>query len=192
MSEENNVLDELKHILEEVKIWLHFGEAKHGALLAINLILIFKCTDFFINIKENQIIGSKVFLIIIMTLYLFSTIISLISFMPKLNKLDDSDVDDDSKSITNNLLNFFGDIKKYSSSKKYLRDFYYKYFNIEQTSNFPLIEQDYAKEIIINSQITNRKFKLFKWCVIIDILATIMLLIFWIGNIIDVSIKLLN
>ena len=191
MSEENNVLDELKHILEEVKTWLHFGEAKHGALLAINLILIFKCTDFFINIEEKKIIGSKVFLIIIMTLYLFSSIISLISFMPKLNKLDDSDVDEDSNSTTNNLLNFFGDIKKYSSSKQYLRDVYYKYFNMEQTSNFPLIEQDYAKEIIINSQITNRKFKLFKWCVIIDILATIMLLIFWIGNVLDVSITII-
>ena len=191
MSEENNVLDELKHILEEVKTWLHFGESKHGALLAINLILIFKCTDFFINIEEKKIIGSKVFLIIIMTLYLFSTIISLISFMPKLNKLDDSDVDEDSNSTTNNLLNFFGDIKKYSSSKQYLRDVYYKYFNMEQTSNFPLIEQDYAKEIIINSQITNRKFKLFKWCVIIDILATIMLLIFWIGNVLDVSITII-
>lgn len=126
-----------------------------------------------------------------MTLYLFSTIISLISFMPKLNKLDDSDVDEDSNSTTNNLLNFFGDIKKYSSSKQYLRDVYYKYFNMEQTSNFPLIEQDYAKEIIINSQITNRKFKLFKWCVIIDILATIMLLIFWIGNVLDVSITII-
>lgn len=167
------MLDELKNILEEVKTWLHFWEAKYGALLAINLVLIFKCTDFIINIKENKIVGNKVFLICIMILYIVSTIISLISFIPKLNKLDDSYVCEDSTSATNNLLNFFGDIKSYSSSKLYLRDIYKKYFNIEKRSKFPLIEQDYAKEIITNSQITNSKFKLFKWCVRIDILATI-------------------
>lgn len=191
MSKENNVLDELKNILEEVKAWLHFGEAKHGALLAINLVLIFKCTDFFINIKENKIIGNKFFLICIMALYIISTIISLISFIPKLNKLDDSGLCENSMIITNNLLNFFGDIKNYNSSKVYLRDIYIKYFGIEKTSDFPLIEQDYAKEIIINSQITNNKFRLFKWCVGVDILATAMILIFWIGNILSIQIKII-
>ena len=192
MSEQNKILDELKNILEEVKTWLHFGEAKHGALLAINLVLIFKCTDFFINIEENKIIGNKVFLICIMTLYIVSTIISLISFIPKLNKLDDSEACENSTSITSNLLNFFGDIKGYNSSKLYLRDIYKKYFNIEKMSDFPLIEQDYAKEIITNSKITNNKFKLFKWCVKIDILATIMLLVFWIGNILNISISFIK
>lgn len=191
MSEENKVLDELKNILEEVKTWLHFGEAKHGALLAINLVLIFKCTDFFISIKKNIILGNKVFLICIMTLYIVSTIISFISFIPKLNKLDDSDVYKNGTSITNNLLNFFGDIKSYNSSKLYLRDIYKKYFNIEKINDFPSIEQDYAKEIITNSQITNNKFKLFKWCIRINILATIMLLIFWIGNVLNISIKII-
>ncbi|MCJ8343695.1 MAG: hypothetical protein MJH09_12760 [Cetobacterium sp.] len=191
MSREDNVLVELKNILEEVKVWLHFGEAKHGALLAINLVLIFKCTDFFINIKENKIIGNKVFLMCIMSLYIVSTIISFISFMPKLNKLDDSDVCENEINITNNLLNFFGDIKSYNSSKLYLRDIYKKYFDIDRIKDFPLIELDYAKEIIINSQITNNKFKLFKLCVIIDILATIMLLVFWVGNVLNISINII-
>lgn len=184
MNEENRVLYELKGILEEVKTWLHFAEAKHGAILAVNLVLIFKCTDFFININHKQIVGNKILLMTIMTLYSVSTIISFISFIPNVHKLDDSIGCICNTGEPNKLLNFFGDIKEYNSSRLYLIHVYKKYFNIERRSEFPLIERDYAREIIINSKITNSKLKLFKWCVSIDILATIMLLVFWMGNVV--------
>lgn len=186
---DDKILSELKIILDEVKVWLHFAEAKHGALLAINLGLIFKCTDFFLDINKKVMIGNKKLLFIIIVLYIFSTIISFISFVPnvssfssliekKLYKLKKKFLRknniNENKDVT---INFYGNISNYDDYKKYLKDLYKK-FNVVKKDNFIGIHCDYSKQIIINSKITTNKFYLFKLAIYIEIIATILLIVF--------------
>lgn len=183
MNQDNKALDELKHIYDEVKGWVHFAEGKHGALVAVNIVLIFKCTDFFININDKQIVGSKLFLIIIMSIFMIATGITMVSFIPNLKKVCDSNSCTCCNCKTDKILIFFGDISTYPSEKLYLHHFYKKYYNEDVKGDFSKLEQDYAKEIIINSRIANYKFILFKWAIYLEILGLILLLIFWISNI---------
>lgn len=192
---ENEPLEELKNILNQINNWLQFAEAKHGALLAINLVLIFECVDFFYSINKEEISGNKCFLFIIIILYCISTILSFISFVPKINtilgkisvfkklilivkKIKLNFFYKDKERNNKKILIFYGDICKYNDCKEYLKDFFYRYFNIRKT-NFEKIYIDYTSEILINSRIALSKYRLFKYSILLEIVATVLLCIFF-------------
>lgn len=189
MDKDNNlqIVDELKSIFENVNGWLKFAEAKNGALVAINGVFIFKCTDFLINLRDGKIFGNKIFLIAIMTFFLIALLFVFVSFLPDVSKKSDEEENEEDKCVKckdrkcENILMFYGDIAKYTDPKLYLNDLYMYYYDSSK-EEFNKKELDYAKEIIINSQITLRKFKIFKYSIRMDIIGLLMLLTFWIFN----------
>lgn len=188
MDKDNNlqIVDELKNIFENVNGWLKFAEAKNGALVAINGVFIFKCTDFLINLNDKKVVGNKFFLLATMTFFLIALILVLVSFLPNVSKISDKEENEDKCTKCkdrkcDNILNFYGDISKYNNPKLYLNDLYLYYYDSTK-EELNKKELDYAKEIIINSQITLRKFKMFKYSIRMDIIGLVMLLTFWIFN----------
>lgn len=189
MDKDNNIqiTDELKNIFENINGWLKFAEAKNGALVAINGVFIFKCTDFFVNLGDRKIFGSKIFLISVMSFFLLALLFVFVSFLPNIGTIPDKEENNDDKCTKckdrkcENILIFYGDISKYTDPKLYLNDLYMYYYNINR-EEFAKKELDYAKEIIINSQITLQKYRMFKYSIIMDIIGLLLLLSFWIFN----------
>lgn len=178
-----NILNELKYIFDTTNKWLQFAEAKNGALIAINGTLIFKCIDFFTDSHLGKVKGNEIILIIAIGLFILATSISLISFFPKMGKNNTNNNNVCNcyclkKIRQNRLLNFYGDISKYNNGTEYLKDIYEFYYTKKKP--FHKIELDYSEEIVFNSKVTLRKYKMFKYSVGLDIFAISLIFIFWI------------
>jgi hypothetical protein len=142
---------ELKYIFSNVNEWLKFAETKNAALIVFSASIILAILT---NITNNINIILKYYIIICLIFQIISLIISLISFYPtikishilcKRNEISEKD----------NLL-FYGNIFKYDE-KMYLKSIFND--KVENTTRFEL---DLAKQIIINSNITLKKYKFFK------------------------------
>lgn len=134
-------------ILDNVTNWLHFIEAKNGALIAFNIALIsaFMGSDF-INICHFM------FYSVIFGL-LLSTFFSLWSFRPINKTLPKTEL----RGLQENLLHY-----AYIASldkTEFIVNFYDRYMNnhIENTSTIPKLTLDYFDEIIQNARITTIK-----------------------------------
>ena len=175
-----NGLDILKDIFENTNRWLQFGEAKNGALIGINGLFLFNSIDYLFDILNGKL-NVNIFIVgIMITIFGFSTIGSLISFMPNMSKMiNNMELTSEHNCKDDGVLIFFEDICKYESPEIYLKDIYKNYlsFNIE-IENLEKLELDYAKEIIINSKIASYKYKLFKIGVKLNLVAIVIFFAF--------------
>lgn len=164
--------DKLKYIFEQIKHWLGFAEAKNAMLIVLNITLIIAEADNLLDGLDSQFLS--IALLASLSCLAISTLIILYSFMPYIGKPKQSS-DDSTVPIDINLL-FYGDISLVDGPKKYLASLYSKYKeNIP--SEFVPFEVELASEIIYDSKITVRKYKLFRLGLIIDSLAIIIPLI---------------
>ena len=151
--------------LERTNYWLSFSEAKNAALVALNIAII----AVFTQVDILGMVLQSVFCIF----FLASTLCCLISFSPNLkNKADEQNVE----FIKNCNLIFYGDIAKLSDSDTYLSCVKNRY-KFEFDENEKYLFKDLAEEIVINSQIAVRKYRMFKNAMVIDVLAVVILVI---------------
>lgn len=148
----------LKEVLSSVNTWLHFAEAKNAALIAFNVAIIS------LIISSNQLHDSVILFTGICVCLLISTVLSLLSFKPVFNAVSCK------KTHEENLL-FYAYIASLEP-KEYIRLVRLTYFpNNELTDEEDPLCIDYAKEIIVNSQISVRKLKMFNISLYLDILS---------------------
>ena len=143
---------ELKEILNNVIDWLKFAEAKNATFIAFNGAGIIGICSFIKDIPENYLFR-KSYIFFLLIIFLISTIILLISFIPVLTPLNHK------HKYTNRNSNviFFGDLSQLTTEellKKYCKN-----------KKFKDIDKDIAAQIIINSRIALRKFTYFKYAI---------------------------
>lgn len=171
----NNREEHLKYVWEQVDKWLSFAEAKNAGLIAFNIALISIIVEKIINSDaiKNGIICDKAICLVAMILLVASMLLNLYSFLPDLTSSLKKKQNSSIKEL--NLL-FFSDIAQLNSKSDFLEMTDRKYFNKDDIDNkFSELEEDLASEILINSKITNRKYKLFRKSVWLDVLGIILL-----------------
>ncbi len=148
----------LKDIFKNVNDWLKYAETKNAGILAITSALIFGLLRLN-NSNYNSFWICFIYCMILVGIVV--VILALVSFSPVLDKFYTREI---SGTADHDNLFFFMDIKDYKDFKKnkdhvaYLK-LLYKKANQQYKQN--LIEEDLAKQIIVNSQIAFRKFKIF-------------------------------
>lgn len=157
-SKDGIILAELKDILSTVKSELSFAEAKHGAFLAFAVVVLFEIVGAY---GSEYAPIYKVVYFIFGILWLIPMYKCLSSFSPNTNTFKDEEDGNYNKDKDKDVLIFYGKISQYKSSKLYLNDLYKEYFDYD-IDDIPKINLDYAKQILINSQITQKKYDLFK------------------------------
>lgn len=160
-------LEIVKDIFENTNKWLNFAEAKNGALIGVNGLFLFKSIDYLFEVINGELKVSIVLVGFIVAVFMLAILIALKSFFPNnsihVDKTGISEVVDNNSVNAERILIFYGDICKYQNSKLYLQDIYKYYLEINvRLEDLKKIELDFAKEIIINSQITSYKYRLFK------------------------------
>lgn len=177
--------DKIKYIFENTNNWLNFAEAKNAALLAFNVAVITAITSSELLTKSSETLVFAVSAILII-----SSIMSMISFIPKTNNsvsqkvynltigIVDEIINRIFKESNNENLVFYGYISTFECSQtdEYLaklKDSYFPNKDIEITK----FEKDLAEEIIINSRITQRKYNYFKAAIYILVIGMILLLL---------------
>lgn len=155
--------DKLKDIFSNINDWLKFAETKTATLLAGNGVIIFGLFRIF---KDSDSIHN-IFISITIILLSLSIFINLLSFIPSL-KIPFIIYTKD-KSENDNLL-YFGDIVKYSTNE------YLTKIN-NGTREFTTFEKYYSEQIIINSIISLKKFRLFLASIYLTSSAVFILLI---------------
>ena len=166
-------LDYFEKQLDRTDKWLSFAEAKNAALIALNLAMCGVIVKW-IGKPEIDPFCVKRLLIADLALFIISLLIALFSFFPNLSKTPKINSDSKKKDSNFNLV-FYGDIQSFSSAEEYIRYFCLQCkYPLSKTLKRPFI--DFANEIIINSQITVRKYKLFKCALNFDIFAFVLFL----------------
>ena len=166
----NKLLDFLDNIYQKVNYWLSFAEAKNAALIAFNIAML----SFSLNFSEYciQLVALCSLLLIA------STICCLISFYPNLKanvRLSSSTKSATNNNMKNTNLLFWKDIAQFESSAKYLEELQSQYNISPASDNDKKPAMDLANEILINSQIANQKYSLFRWALRIDLFTLILL-----------------
>lgn len=157
----NNTDDLCLHFekqLDRVNSWLSFGEAKNAAIIAFNIALIAVFAQLYSNFP--------LLCTILMSLFIFSSLLSLWSFVPILtNKIEGQyNMEDDLNLV------YWADIAKISTAEIYIKKTIQKYkYMVTEEDAIDSIVIDLAKEIIINSRIALRKYDLFKKALYVDI-----------------------
>ena len=146
------IRDELKYIFSNVNEWLKFAELKHGALLALNIALISATSDLVNNVNVLPF-SSKIWSWQL-TFFVISCLLSIWSFMPTISL---KTVKHNVKSEKN--IYFYDDIKNLSLDD--YSNLLVQKFSLQTTYEFTAQEKDLMSEIIVNSQITCRKYALF-------------------------------
>lgn len=173
-------LEMLKDIFENTNTWLHFAEAKNGALIGVNGLFLLKSVDLLFEILSGNLKAGILIVSIQNIIFFTAILISLKSFFPNTNVYkDETEIYDSDASSGDRILIFYEDICKYQSSKLYLRDIYKYYMKTDiKIGKLKKIELDYAKEIFTNSKITSYKYKLFKCAMKLNFIGILVFLIF--------------
>ena len=159
--------DRLRYILSTVNDWLKFAEAKNGALLGIDIAIIFGLF---------QVIGSEIsrgWIYLAISFTGLSALSALFSFIPQL-KAHPKGQQRQRNEGTN--LIFYGHIAE-SNPELYLKALYSEVGTEEPPES--KIELDYAHQIIINSRIAlrkNRYFSIGLWLTVLGLFLLIALL----------------
>lgn len=163
----NELLEYLEKQLEKTNYWLSFAEAKNGALIALNIALIVALSSIFDK--------SPICCTICIIIFILSSLFCLYAFFPN----EKSKAENKEAKVKEEKLNllFYGDISKITTVEKFI-ELVRKRYNFNVKSG--VLEFDIANEIIQNSRITNKKYKLFAYAVKIDVLALIVTCIFFI------------
>lgn len=163
-----NQKDFLEKQLERVDKWLHFAEAKNAALIAFNVAILG------MEFPEKMLCLEGVTKV----LFAISIVIAICSFWPNLSNVLIRKWKFKSNINANNL--YFSDIAGYLSEIQYLDMVNEKYYE-KRIQSFSDIEKDFAREILMNSQITVVKYGLFRIALIGDVIGTILLSALLIG-----------
>ncbi len=132
-----------KNIFENVNFWLQFSEAKNGALLAFNGVILFSTLNLYSDYKKLP--NFDIIVLLFLLFITVSIIITIISFFPN-TKIGQLKKD---KNVI-----FWKTIASFSSSDEYAKA-------LETEINE--IDHHVEDEIFINSKITESKYKLFKY-----------------------------
>ena len=132
--------------LQQTNYWLSFAEAKNAAIIVFNVTLIGLLFD---SLNEDHITC-----LISTILFVISCLISLYSFLPNMNRIDE-------ESCERNLI-FYGDIAKIGKTEEYIKLTIKEYFPDVENIALSKLAKDAASEVHINSQITVNKMNLFK------------------------------
>lgn len=148
-TQESIMEDRLRYILSTVNEWIKFAEAKNGALLGVDIAILFGFLQF---ISDTSSIAWTYFAISLIGL---SAISALLSFIPQLKEpsfLKRKGGDKETSLI------FYGHLAK-NEPENYIRSLY-SGVGME-ISSIASIELDYARQIITNSQVALRKNRYF-------------------------------
>lgn len=158
--------DRLRFILSGVNDWLNFAEAKNGALLAANSALIFSA----LGLADGKAFVSDwigYYFYSSLLLASVSGLICLISFLPHIEipVLKSRSPSDESS----NLL-FYGDICDHDTSS-YVSALCSRYgFALDDVDAF---EKELAEQIVVNSRIAVRKYRMFETALWLDVTALV-------------------
>jgi len=158
--------EDLETIFDNVNDWLKFAEAKSATLLAANGLVIFGLLRAVQSLNLEML--PKIAITTIFSLFAFSLLLCLSSFIPSLklpfveNKKDINEKD--------NLL-FFNHIEKYGNHA-YLKALA-KSKGVSE-NDFTSFDYMLADQIIINSTIASYKYRLFKKAVWSTLLGVIL------------------
>ena len=156
------MLEYLKEQLERSNYWLTFSESKNAALVAFNVAIIAIIGEI---ANSNMCLLGLSYLFIIVSIF-----ICLTSFVPNLSK-ESKQSESNKKNLKVNLI-YYVEIAQLDAVS-YIEGLKNKY-------HFHMIEweqevcRDYAEEIIINSQIAVRKYKLFQYAVLAYLMCVIL------------------
>jgi phosphate/sulfate permease len=157
----------LKDIFENTNNWLKYAEAKHTVLIGLigaGLFGIHNYADSFCNWK----LIFQFWIILSVTLFVISCLVSLISFMPILYPLKRKRIKPNREL---NLI-YFKDIALTEP---------HEYLSLLNISDQDKISKSLAEQIIANSRIAAHKFNLFSvslWLVLIGIFPPFFLILF--------------
>lgn len=171
MQERDKVIELLKDMLLRVNSWLTFAETKNAALLGFNVALI----AFAYKLQDD--LGCTAILEPVYVICLGVVFLAFLSLCPNLLNYSSpkTEITDSDKQKSN--LWFYGDIKKYSEND-YVKELYKRYLGKDVKKNeITRLELDIAQEIIINSGIACRKYKLFKISCFAELAAIVLLVL---------------
>lgn len=147
--------EELKYLFDKVNDWLKFAEAKHIALITFDTAALFGLISLLTNSSVSK--TAKVPITAFVVGIALSVLISLFSF---------SSITNSSKVFQikvgpepNDNLLFFGHISKYQPIQ------YKEALKTKFNSQIDEWEGQLADQIVVNSRIVMRKFRLFNWSV---------------------------
>ncbi|MCR8927453.1 DUF5706 domain-containing protein [Priestia megaterium] len=150
--------DNLEKIYAENKEWLKFAEAKNGVFLTLNGALIFGLFGLKVG-KKSQLIEWLFWQKYIgCSLLILSSLVLLVSFLPKLKENVDLTINNQQKPLSHINFWYYRHTYKYSP-KSFLDDIYTKYSNTINPNKG--IELDLAYEIVILARIAYWKYILF-------------------------------
>jgi len=131
---------------DHVNTWLQWAEAKHGVLLAANAATLFGWGGIVADAKVNPMPSGMVCVCVISIILLgLSIICSLKSFYPNLGRAKAS------TQIKNVV--YFNDCARHTD-----QSYYQKVMGMTEE----LLSKDLSEEVVMNSKIAARKYKLFK------------------------------
>lgn len=164
----------LELIFENVNNWLRFAEAKNAMLLGFNGVVFFGIVRLLTSSSLNDVDILKLYFIIALVCLVFSSFITLLSFVPNLKILKPSF---DFKQDVDNYLYF--DVLR-SKTKEDIIERY-------NTQNEPVTDyhNHLAEQIITNANTTKRKYDYFTlalWFSISAFLTPVLGLIFALYN----------
>ena len=164
----NHEIDEFfEKQLDRTNYWLSFAEAKNGALLAFNVALI----GVLFSLFDKCSILCTVAIVIIS----ISIGACLVSFIPQLTKC----VEVKKQTVNLEMLNliYFEDISKLMDANVLIDQVIQKYF-VKEKDEIDKLGIDLAAEVLTNSEITVRKYKIFRFALGVDLVAIIAVVAF--------------
>ncbi len=168
---------ELHNIFNNVNEWLKFAEAKNAGILGLTSIMVF----WLLRLVNSNIDGFCFYfyygLILVGAIVI---ILALMSFAPILNKFYSNNI---GKYGNHKNIYFYGDIKDFKDKNGNFKTDEYLLLvhkkagkNVNNFTPNPL-EEDLAKQIIVNSHIAYRKYSIFKLIINIYLYGSITALI---------------
>lgn len=145
--------ENIKDIFQNVNDWLKFAEAKHAGLIVLNSGIVFGLLAVFKDYKSH--IHWSLILITLILIGL-SIMLTLISLFPVINNNVKSN-----KSQINPNLYFFGSLSLLNET-----DLKNELSQRDPTYTFDKFDEDLINQIIVNSKIASRKYRLFKYGII--------------------------
>ena len=152
--------ENLWKIFYNINNWLEFSEKKNSLLLSINSIFLTFLTIYLrFYVSSNQLKEFRCALILFLVFLLISIFFALVSFFPKskLSAFSTIRVGDDLEIDTRNLV-FYAHIATFSK-QEYILALKNRYGDHFIESN---LDKDIVEQILINSEIVDAKFTLFK------------------------------
>lgn len=158
--------ERLQYILSSVNDWLKFGESKNAALLAANVAIAFGLLSQFQS-KQTLPILITICTCVVLGIFILASAICMASFMPKLRIPEKTKT---AKVTPNDSLIFYGHVSTFNP-----HDYLVALYNRTglNSDSISTMEEDYARQIIVNSGIALWKYQCFRVALIITMVAVI-------------------